>query len=289
MKQSLKVWVVLAILLVAGLTYFLLADRAPSDNTNGGNDDDEVIVYKDLIRVEEPLENELVSSPLIVKGEARGQWYFEASFPVTLTDAGGNVIKASFATAQGEWMTTNYVPFEAEIDFAVPAGVTSGFIVLEKSNPSGLSEHADELKIPVRFSGGGSAQRTVSLYYYNEDLDKDEDGNIMCSQEGIVAVERIIPVTQTPIQDTIRLLIKGELTPAERAQGISTEYPLDGFALNGASLADGDLTLAFEDPNSETTGGSCRVGILWLQIKETAEQFAEVDEAQFQPETLFQP
>jgi hypothetical protein len=186
-------------------------------------------------------------------------------------------------------MTTNYVPFEAEIDFAVPAGVTSGFLILEKSNPSGLSENADELKIPVRFASGGSAQRAVNLYYYNEDLDKDEDGNIMCSQDGLVAVERIIPVTQTPIQDAIRLLIKGELTNAEKAQGISTEYPLDGFSLGGASLADGDLTLAFEDPNSETTGGSCRVGILWLQIKETAEQFAEVGEAQFQPETLFQP
>jgi len=143
----------------------------------------------------------------------------------------------------------------------------------------------------LRFNIGKSPQetRTVKLYYYNQELDKNETGNILCSKKGLVQVERKIPITQTPIQDTIKLLLLGELTEEERSQGISTEYPLEGFSLKGTSLKDGVLTLEFDDPNNKTVGGSCRVGILWFQIEATAKQFPEVQQVRFLPEGLFQP
>ena len=131
--------------------------------------------------------------------------------------------------------------------------------------------------------------RTIKLYYYNYELDKDESGNIACSRNGLVPVERKIPITQTPIQYTIKLLLLGELTAEERAQGIDTEYPLEGLSLRSASLKDGILTLEFDDPNNKTGGGSCRVGILWFQIEATAKQFPEVSSVRFMPEELFQP
>ena len=131
--------------------------------------------------------------------------------------------------------------------------------------------------------------RAVKLYYYNYELDRDEFGNAACSRNGLVAVERQIPITQTPIQDTIKLLLLGELTEAERAQGIDTEYPLEGLSLKGASLKDGVLTLEFDDPNNKTVGGSCRVGILRFQIEATAKQFPEVQQVRFLPEEIFQP
>ncbi len=132
-------------------------------------------------------------------------------------------------------------------------------------------------------------QQTVYLYYYNSEADKDGLGNIMCSRQGLVQVQRKIPVTQTPIQDTIKLLLKGKLTEDEMVQGISTEYPLMEFSLKGASLKDGVLTLEFQDPNNKTVGGSCRVGILWFQIEATAKQFPQVQQVRFLPEELFQP
>ena len=131
--------------------------------------------------------------------------------------------------------------------------------------------------------------KTVKLYYYNPEHDQGEGGNTLCSRNGLVAVEREIPSTQTPIQDTINFLLKGELTAEEKAQGITTEYPLEGFSLKGASLKDGVLTLTFDDPNFKTGGGSCRVGILWFQIEATAKQFSEVKQVKFYPEELFQP
>jgi len=131
--------------------------------------------------------------------------------------------------------------------------------------------------------------KTIKLYYYNPELDKDESGNIACSRNGLVPVERAIPITQTPIQDTIKLLLLGELTDGERAQGIGTEYPLEGLSLKGASLKDGILTLEFDDSKNKTVGGSCRVGILWFQIEATAKQFSEVQQVRFLPEEIFQP
>lgn len=134
--------------------------------------------------------------------------------------------------------------------------------------------------------------REVLLYYYNSEKDKDESGNIKCSRNGLVAIEKEIPVTKTPIQDTIKLLLKGEenLTQAEMAQGITTEYPLEGFSLKEANLKeDGTLILKFDDPFNKTSGGSCRAGVLWFQIEATAKQFPEVKEVQFLPEELFQP
>lgn len=131
--------------------------------------------------------------------------------------------------------------------------------------------------------------KTVKLYYYNPELDKNESGNIACSRNGLISIKREIPITQTPIQDTIRLLLSGNLTNEERVQGIKTEYPLDGFSLKGASLNNGVLTLEFNDSQNKTVGGSCRVGIFWFQIEATAKQFPEVSQVRFLPEESFQP
>ncbi|MCR4325346.1 MAG: hypothetical protein NUV59_00885, partial [Patescibacteria group bacterium] len=63
-----------------------------------------------------------------------------------------------------------------------------------------------------------------------------------------------------------------------------------GLNLVSAKLGEGGvLTLTFDDPQSLTSGGSCRAGILWFQIEATALQFPEVKQARFAPEELFQP
>jgi hypothetical protein len=104
----------------------------------------------DLIRVSTPRAYAEVSSPITITGEARGTWYFEATFPLVLEDSEGNVIAESFATAEEEWMTEEFVPFTGEIT-ADLTGFTEGTLVLQKSNASGLAENDDELRIPVMF------------------------------------------------------------------------------------------------------------------------------------------
>ncbi len=104
----------------------------------------------DLIQVTEPAKNATITSPITVKGKARGTWYFEASFPVTITDANGVSLGVVPAQAKGDWMTTDFVPFEATVSFTIPTTPT-GFIVFEKDNPSGLPQNAKEYKLPIKF------------------------------------------------------------------------------------------------------------------------------------------
>lgn len=268
--------IILVILVLSGAAAYLKFQQKPYE-----------VSPSDLIKVTSPRANQLVQSPLTVKGEAKGFWYFEASFPIKILDENENVLGWGIAQAQSDWMTEEFVPFEAKVDFENTVQ-QKGFLVLKRDNPSGLPENDEEFRIPVILEKT-QPQLTVDLYYYNSALDQDESGNIMCSRQGIVPVQRKIPITQTPIQDTIKLLLKGELTNLERAQGISTEYPLEGLSLEGASLNDGVLTLQFNDPNYKTGGGSCRVGILWFQIEKTAKQFTGVQSVLFLSEELFQP
>ena len=108
----------------------------------------------DMIKVSEPGPNQLISSPLTIKGEARGSWFFEASFPVFLVDWDGLIIAQGIAQAQGDWMTTELVPFEAKLEFSVAKDIYSrnGTIILKKDNPSGLPANDAAIEVPVVFS-----------------------------------------------------------------------------------------------------------------------------------------
>lgn len=65
-----------------------------------------------------------------------------------LLDASGTELAAGSAHAQGDWMTTEQVPFRVVLDFEV-AERQRGTLILEKANPSGLPENAGERRLPV--------------------------------------------------------------------------------------------------------------------------------------------
>jgi hypothetical protein len=108
-------------------------------------------IATDKIRISSPLPGAVITSPLMIRGEARGPWYFEASFPLELLDGNGRRLAMIPVQATGEWMTTEFVPFEVALTFAAPSTAT-GTLVFHKDNPSGLPEHDDSVSVPVRFS-----------------------------------------------------------------------------------------------------------------------------------------
>ncbi len=102
----------------------------------------------DLVVVSSPLPGATVPAMFTVTGQARGTWYFEASFPLEVVSASGEQLVQMPVQAQGEWMTTNFVPFSAQI--TLPATYKGAAkIILRNDNPSGLPENEKRLTIPV--------------------------------------------------------------------------------------------------------------------------------------------
>ena len=101
------------------------------------------------VEITSPEPGALVTTPLTVSGRAKGGWFFEGSLPVKLLDPSGHVLAEAPGQAQGEWMTSDWVTFEATLTFAVPA-TTTGTLVISKDNPSDLPEKDAEFRVSVR-------------------------------------------------------------------------------------------------------------------------------------------
>lgn len=141
----------LIFILIGGLAWYFAGDRGVLEPTDNGTPATSTpSVSTDLIIVDGPAQNALISSPVLVSGRARGNWYFEASFPVEIVDAAGKRLAIVPAQAEGEWMTTEFVPFSVSIPFSSTTAAT-GTIILHKDNPSGLPEFDRSVSIPVRF------------------------------------------------------------------------------------------------------------------------------------------
>ncbi len=119
----------------------MLAPPSESSSSSATTDGDVVI--------SSPQPNEVIKSPLLVTGKARGTWFFEGSLPIHVTDSDGTILASVPGQAEGEWMTTDYVSFTATLTFTTDA--TSGFVIIAKDNPSGLPENDMQVKIPIQF------------------------------------------------------------------------------------------------------------------------------------------
>ncbi|MEK7528151.1 MAG: Gmad2 immunoglobulin-like domain-containing protein [Patescibacteria group bacterium] len=107
-------------------------------------------VEDDTIAVSSPAVNSLVQSPLEVTGKARGQWFFEGSFPIEIVDANGEVLGQKYVQSLDNWMTEDFVDFRGEIEFSSPKTET-GTLILSADNPSGLPQNDRSIEIPVIF------------------------------------------------------------------------------------------------------------------------------------------
>ncbi len=103
-----------------------------------------------VIYVTKPDPNAIVGSPMEITGRAPGNWFFEASAPVTLTNWDGLIIAESYIQAEGEWMMTDYVPFKGTITFTEGNLYNRGFLIFRKDNASGLPEHDDSTEVMIK-------------------------------------------------------------------------------------------------------------------------------------------
>jgi hypothetical protein len=105
----------------------------------------------DAIVVDAPAPGASITSPLTVRGRARGTWFFEGDFPIGLKDSKGNVMAQGFVTAKGDWMTKAFVPFEGTLAFEKPGSDDRGTLLFKKDNPSDRAERDDAMEMVVLF------------------------------------------------------------------------------------------------------------------------------------------
>ncbi|MBU0649150.1 Gmad2 immunoglobulin-like domain-containing protein, partial [Patescibacteria group bacterium] len=156
-----RIGIAILVILLAGAAYFYWqsTQETPMPEPLIGGEEPGVEIIEpvlapdmsDMIRLTQPAANQMVSSPFVVQGQARGTWFFEASFPVWLYDESGNELALTIASTTEEWMTNDFVSFQAIVEFENPqTGI--GSLVLENDNPSDLPENQYELRVPIRFA-----------------------------------------------------------------------------------------------------------------------------------------
>ena len=227
----------------------------------------------DLIKIDNPRPNQIIESPLFVKGEARGNWYFEASFPAKLFDDNGFLLGITPAQALGNWMTEDFVPFNVILPFAVPS-TSKGRLILEKDNPSGLPEYANELRIPVYFKETPEiSQESMTVKIFLSDSRFVNEPYFDCSRT--MSVERQVPKTLAVARTAVEALLRGA-TQEEINQGFISNIN-SGVRIQNLTIENGVAKVDFDEQMEFQVGGSCRVAAIRAQITETLKQFPTVN------------
>ncbi|OGY42441.1 MAG: hypothetical protein A2Y67_00150 [Candidatus Buchananbacteria bacterium RBG_13_39_9] len=217
------------------------------------------------VKADFPKPNDELASPAQITGSAR-YWYFEASFPVKLLDENGKEIAAVPAQAQGDWMTDQFVPFKADLEFIVDKD-QNGTLILMNDNPSGLPENEQKIEIPVKLKA--TETLVVKVFFGNE---KKNPGAMDCSL--VYPVERKIAKTQTIALASLNELIKGP-TEEEKNQGYYSNINT-WTTVNKVTIKDSAAYADFANSLEDQVGGSCRVAAIASQIRETLKQFPTV-------------
>lgn len=251
-------------LVLSGCTLFKKPITNVPINTPTGNTN--IPDENNLIRITTPAPNSVVSSPVTVSGEARGTWYFEASFPVRIVDAKGTVLGTGIAQAQDDWMTENFVPFLATITFT-PTNEAVGQIIFQKDNPSGLPEHDASVSVPIRLAPVDTM--SVQVYFGNSQKDP---GALRCDVP--YATTRLIAKTQAPARAALDQLLAGP-TDAEAQLGFFTSLNT-GVTIQKLTIENGVAKVDFNQALEANVGGSCRVMAIRAQIIQTLKQFPTV-------------
>lgn len=256
------------VLVVAVAAFFFtvqdITEKLPLPNNNG---EERIIEYKDTVRVTSPRANQTVTSPLHIAGEARGSWFFEASFPIRLLDSEGATLVNYYIQTPLNWMTEDYVAFSTNLAFEAPQEGT-GTLVLYKSNPSGLPEHDDKFEIPVQFGATIQDPMSVRIHF-------STGGETDCTQTQ--AVTRQIPRTQAVARSALQELFKGSTQAEQNQFGLYTAIN-PGVTIQQISIENGVAYVDFSDELELNVGGSCRVAAIYSQIRNTLLEFSTVND-----------
>jgi hypothetical protein len=163
MTKELLPAIIVCIVLVCGFVWLMLVGRStnevPQDVAMVEDQPEDLrevqtptISYQnasgDDIVVELPFPGAVTGKEFGVIGKARGYWFFEASFPIEIRDVNNALLASGIATAEGDWMTTDFVTFTAQL--TTPQNyIGPATLILKKDNPSGEPQNDGSISFPI--------------------------------------------------------------------------------------------------------------------------------------------
>lgn len=227
----------------------------------------EAVPLNNPILVSFPKEGEKVGGEIFITGIAKGTWYFEGDFPIELVDSSGKVLVASYAKAQGEWMTEEYVPFSAFLKYPVDKKI-SAKLILKKDNSSDLDELDDQKEIPIILEPEKS---TVRVFFSSRYLSREES---ICDKT--YPVGRPATGTMAYAREALEQLLQGT-TELEKELGYSTAIPLGVKIQNfeaSSKVAKVDLSKELLQMDVDV---ACRRILIQSQIEETVKNASGIE------------
>lgn len=222
-----------------------------------------------LFKLTSPTSGSTVTNPLTLSGEARGTWFFEGSFPVRLEDVNGNVITSTIATSSEEWMTEEFIPFLAYLDFSVTTD-TQAIIVFQKDNPSDIRANDREVRVPVILKATTQEQMTVKAFFTNTILDPE----MTCQK--VFAVDRRVAKNTGVARSALEELLKG-VNESEKSKGYFSNLNT-GITIKSLRIENKTAYVDFDKTIEEGMGGSCRTSAIRAQIIKTLQQFPTISD-----------
>ena len=229
----------------------------------GGQTYTEVIdeeVREGNINVSSPAEHDVISSPVMITGEAR---VFENAFNYRVKDMDGTVLAEGHATALSPDMGL-FGPFSVETEFDEPTGTSGTIEVFNFSAKDGSEESM--VIVPVEF-GDSTEAVNVNVYFGHESADP----NASC--EEVFAVRRTVAKTSSVALVALQELVKGP-TETEMDEALFSSLPM-GTSVKGLVIKDGTARVTF-DAKMKFVAGSCLVQAIRAQVEQTLMQFLTI-------------
>ncbi len=279
-KTIIAVFTVLIITILAGCNFPLVTEETtetsqPAENQNTTNQKasssqkqtDNQPFPKQEARVSFPSPNEEVGEKIYVTGIAKG-WYFEGDFPVRLFNAQGKELVSKWATAQLDWMTGEFVPFLATLNYSTSAPQKAK-LVLEEDDPADLpGTETDSIEVPIRLQPG---KKSILLYFASS-----HTPNHIAHCDKVYPAARSAASTPAIARSTLEKLLAG---PSQKEQelGYFSAIP-QGVKINRLEISKkaAQVDLSKEILNMETSA-TCEKTLIKTQITETLKQFSTVE------------
>jgi len=221
----------------------------------------QVAVIDSNIIINQPLSNDVVSSPLEISGRARS---VDGAVFFRLKDSWSNEVATSSVIAASGDSTWGY--YKGTLEFEMPKSQT-GLLEVYVNNSENGNEH-NLISLPIVFKDYKNLE--VDVYFSNT---KKDPGMLDCSS--VYSVKREVRPTNRLAMVAVEELLLG-VDNKEAQEGFMTSIPEKVVKIQKLEIKDNIVYIDFNQALQEGVGGSCRVTAIRSQITQTLKSLQDI-------------